>query len=290
MLLFEPLDIDVNPEARSVGFGWRTSIAPGEENPQIERYMRRVLTGRYYLSSRWRFETEGALPRFLELLKKRKLLVKSIRINRMLHWLNATFPLRGTVLIIRHPCAVIASRIEKRGADRLNAHGSTPAEQAAMAPLSESLRERFAPVLDRIETRAEILAVQWCLDHYILFEEHAPSDTYPWVLVPYESLVTDRLQELERVVDALGGRVPPAMHRRFNSNVASETASKSLATDRLEQQLSKWKNKLAPRQIDDILGIVEEFGLDFYTSDPEPEYDRLLQLQRTDAIPAAHAT
>lgn len=41
------------------------------------------------------------------------------------------------------------------------------------------------------------------------------------------------------------------------------------------KQLVKWKKKLSERQVKDILKVVHWFGLDFYTEDPEPDYDAL---------------
>jgi hypothetical protein len=44
-------------------------------------------------------------------------------------------------------------------------------------------------------------------------------------------------------------------------------------------QLSKWRDRLSDRQIDRILEIANAFGLDFYTDELEPDYERLSKLQ-----------
>ena len=44
------------------------------------------------------------------------------------------------------------------------------------------------------------------------------------------------------------------------------------------KQLSKWKKYLSKEQIENILGIVSDFGLDFYTEEIEPDYKRIQNL------------
>jgi hypothetical protein len=40
-----------------------------------------------------------------------------------------------------------------------------------------------------------------------------------------------------------------------------------------DDQLSKWKKTLSEEQVERILKIVSDFGLDFYTKDIEPDYN-----------------
>jgi hypothetical protein len=47
--------------------------------------------------------------------------------------------------------------------------------------------------------------------------------------------------------------------------------------------LSKWKDALSSKQIDRILDIAETYGLDFYSQEIEPDYDRLLKYQSSSA-------
>ena len=41
------------------------------------------------------------------------------------------------------------------------------------------------------------------------------------------------------------------------------------------QSIDQWKSRLTPDQVNRILRVVRDFGMDFYTEDPEPDYDRL---------------
>jgi hypothetical protein len=66
-------------------------------------------------------------------------------------------------------------------------------------------------------------------------------------------------------------------------DVTFSSASKSLATQDGSHQLSKWKRHLTSDQIDRVLGITHSFGIDWYTEDLEPDYEKLNSLQRPPA-------
>jgi hypothetical protein len=57
----------------------------------------------------------------------------------------------------------------------------------------------------------------------------------------------------------------------------SEKASVNLVTS-YETVIRGWKEGLSKTQRDRVLRVVRDFGLDFYTSDFEPDYDRLFGL------------
>jgi hypothetical protein len=279
-LLNEPLGVVSNPEAAKAGFQQRTYLHPEVEQPELAAYMEKVLTGRIPHSWKYRFKSQHPLGILREHVGQRKLIVKFTRGLRLLHWLNRQFSVRGIVVIIRHPCAVIASMLKHGGWDQrhLQKRGDTPTEQALGGPIPDELHERFAASLDSVESQTDILAHMWALDYHVaLFEQ---SDQHPWVLVPYERLVRAGTEQLERVAGEL--ELPVTNGMKDHLNVASTSATADLREDALNQ-LSKWKNALSSKQIDRILDIAETFGLDFYSQEIEPDYDGLLKYQSSSA-------
>jgi hypothetical protein len=278
----EPLSTGSNPEVGRNGFDGRNCLAPGDRLPEFEAYMERILTGQMYKSWLWRFEADNGVQRLAEQLSNRKLVVKFIRARRMVQWLPDRFDVRGAVHIIRHPCAVVASMREMkwyRQGKLREFHGDSMVDQVIISPIPDSVRSKFDPVLQGIDTNEEVLAARWCLDHYFLFHHHATDGNgHPWILTSYERLLTEAEQELKRIVGAFGEKVPDRMREQFD--VPSSSAASSLETDRIQRQLSKWRDKLDAEQIEDILRVVDEFGLDFYAEDLHPDYDRLMQYQR----------
>ena len=87
------------------GLQVRPFIHPERTDIEYNEYLRKVFQGRVISNA----------PHFkLKELQKRlfadKVLVKFIRANRILPWILNNFELRGSILIIRHPCATIASQ------------------------------------------------------------------------------------------------------------------------------------------------------------------------------------
>ena len=110
-LINEPLRLSTNPRAREAGFKWRTHVAPGEKRPELQSHLEDVLRGRVELGPAWHLRESNLLGKLQEYLVRRKLVVKFCRAGRMLHWMADRVPSRGIVVIIRHPCAVIASML-----------------------------------------------------------------------------------------------------------------------------------------------------------------------------------
>lgn len=145
-------------------------------------------------------------------------------------------------------------------------------------PIPEPLEREIEPILENLSTQAEVLAMTWCLDHYIPLVYHAEmTGTCPWSLVPYERLVRHDSQELRRITQALGLEMTTEMKESLPE--PSSSVKDTLPDDR-DRQLSKLNRRLSSQQIDDILSIVDSMGLSsIWTSDVEPNYSLLNELQ-----------
>jgi hypothetical protein len=117
----------------------------------------------------------------------------------------------------------------------------------------------------------------WCLDHYVPLIHHADGD-YPWVLVPYERMVTRGREELRRVTETLDVEMTPEMRNQLDE--PSNSVKDQLHRD-ADRQLSKWRRRLSDRKVDEVLQVVDEVGLSSVWTDAlEPDYDRLNEMQR----------
>lgn len=277
-LLNEPLQLDWNPRAEEVGFNWRTRISPGEDRPELAGYIADALEGKIDYGPSWHFRNDHPLREIYEHATHRQLVVKFCRAGRMLHWLSEKSDVRGIVLIIRHPCAVIASRLNT--------------EVEAWQPRnvsSISIRDRFgneAPehILQDLQELPQAvdswvghLAVQWSLDYYFSFYQHSrTTENYPWVLTSYERLFVEREKELSRVVNALGGSVTQKMRTQISN--ASEFSADDFQFD-AQHQLTKWREELTEDQIETILRVADAFGMGFYTDKAVPDFEQLNQFQ-----------
>ena len=291
--LFEPLNPVYYPEVTNVGFQSRTYLPPTENWIEGEEYLQKIFTGNLIYDSSWLQKGDYSKQNFNEIISSyidqmkpeklmhqllgNKLIVKFIRLNRLLPWVAERFQLRGMFFIIRHPCAVVASRFKP--GQKLPPEISqkvkpfpTPKEIFIEASQIEGLDKRLLNRLKDIKTREEIIAASWCLDNYVPLSYLKP---YPWTTVVYEKFIKDSENELARIFNKIGEKVPRLAYRNLKlpSNVTHEKDQKLVA--KTEVQISKWKESLTEKQIERILSIVSAFNLDFYTEEIEPDYDNI---------------
>lgn len=262
--------------AREAGFNdWRTYIAPSECRPAARAYMKKALSG--CVASNRQFGGANQFSKIYELFTGEKNVGKFVRANRLLHWVHRQFPLRGMILMLRHPCAVVASQLDYEDDvwRRTQPPGQDNLQSGFCGWIPDDVLRRFESVLAGVRSTAGRLAAVWCLDTYFPLYEKA---SFPGFVTTYERLLTHKANEVKRIFQYLGAPVPEEAHQSFDE--ASYSASADLITEDVQRQLSKWKDKLSPAQIDDVLSVVEGFGLDFYTNALEPDYEQIEHLQR----------
>lgn len=259
--------------AGSHGFTHRTFMAPGERHLERERYLAAVLSGQMSSPLIWKFASASRTGRFRELTLRRQLVVKFCRLNRMLHWFEERFGVRGIVFTIRHPCAVVGSMLGHPGWANWKAE-IQKASPWDLSTLPEDLQAHFRPLVDDIETKADALAVKWCIDNYIPLMHYS---SHPWVLSPYERLMRVRQSELRRLANAMGVEAGPQVLSALDR--PSSSTRTTLGSD-TEAQLTKWQTTLPAETVDRIVGFAARAGLGhLYTKDPDPDYDALNRLQ-----------
>lgn len=273
--LNEPLLLRNNEEAIKTGFRWRTQLHPNEDAKEKKAFFEDVLSGQVSHGPLWHYGSENSVSKLVEHATHRRLVVKFCRAGRLLHWLNQNYDVRGTVLIIRHPCAVVASQLDHGGWQPDKVVHDLDSD-AALGEIPSDIHDQFADILSSLETRIDIMTAVWCLDYYIPLIKYADHG-HPWTLVSYENMVLDGYAEMERVFDCLGANVPETLREKLGT--ASAYASDNLSVTDKYRQISKWKKQLSTEQISRVLELVKAFELDFYTEDIEPDYRRLLPLQ-----------
>lgn len=257
-VLLEPLNLNRVPEARAAGLNWRTYIAPGENRPKVERFIGKVLTGQVLNP----FTTTYLSP--ADILKNQQWIIKFCRANRLLRWMTEKFPIRTPVLLMRHPCAVVASQM--RFLDRPLFPKSSVVDDQFLADYPQ-----FLSVLDSIETPEEVLAMNWCADYYVPLSSPQP---HPWILVTYENMVKRAEREFQRIFNVWGMEVPNGVLQRLAIPSRSVRKNSPILTG--EDRLAEWKKFLTKEQVQRVLNVLSAFGLDFYSEALEPDYSRLI--------------
>ena len=248
------------------GFSYRTFMAPGARHAGRERYLSRVLSGHLDAPGPWQLRSRTAAGQLAEIARRRKLVVKFCRANRMLQWLSGRFELRGTILVVRHPCAVVASMLQ-HGAWQAAMTSLEPGHALDLSALPVELQDRFRPLVADVATPLDALAVTWCLDTCIPLLYH---DHHPWAILPYERLIRQKEAELRRICDALGVDCPPRVAAVLDR--PSSSTKTDLGAD-ADAQLGKWRTTLSADDARRILKFVRRAGLaHIYDEATDPDY------------------
>jgi hypothetical protein len=271
-ILFEPIFPARNPEVRRHGFYTDTYLSPDDPAPEQQDYMRRLLSGADITVSRLlvrRFQ-------MISLLCFQGMIAKFVHGNLLLPWMLHRFPLRA-VLVVRHPCAVVASQLKSESWEPLR----ISVESGEIRDRIESgnwrwpdaLAQRFPPLHEAfcsIETFEEYLTFDWLIQNYVpLALPRSPA----LFVTTYEKLVEEEAAEMTRIFNHFGHAIPPRAHAQFRRPSATTVQSSNVATGR--NPLTTWTHTLSLNQTEQILEFTHRFGVDFYSDDLTPDYDRL---------------
>ena len=264
-VLWEPLHLGNNPECEEYGFGWQNFIPHDADAPRRREYLRRLLTGEN-LSTRVLTSLEFRPFRLLK--PGGGYLVKFVNANMMLRWMMETFPVSG-ILMIRHPCAVVASQLHHGGWEHVTKDNVT-----VPAGLFERY-EHLASVFSDIETQEELLAFEWALQTYVPLSSPRP---HPWFLTTYEELISRGASVIEDLFAALGRSVPEGAHDQLRR--PSATASSDLNETEAHAQLQVWRDRLSTKQIDRILRVTHAVGVSAYDESLRPDRGALTEMAK----------
>jgi hypothetical protein len=249
-LMFEPF----NPRKVSAyrEFNYFQYMRPGEGDPALRDFCRKVFTGA--IRDRW-------IDRGVSVLRPQYRLVKEIRANLMLRWISGEFPALPIVFIIRHPCAVVASRMKLGWA--------TDGDIAPLLAQPRLVEDHLADkmhVIERARTAEEKHAVVWSVSNLVPMRQFQ-ADALTRVF--YERLCADPAAEVGRIFGRLGQSYAGSILGTLDR--PSMMAARGSAVVTGDDRLTSWKKELAPRQVQSVLDVVEAFGLgDLYGESAMP--------------------
>jgi len=291
--LFEPLHPVGVPGSKGLGYRY---VAAGDEDPALEEFLGEVFSGR--MRSLWanyriradRFnpftnKPQNVLHNALKLIShypvyrlrpsnSNGVVVKFIRANLMLRWMAERYDY-PILLVIRHPAAVVASRMKIGNAD-------WAADKALLRYSSDRviaglIQTEFGVDLARPRTPEAALACVWCVENLLPLRWAAKSGI---TVVGYEALLGDPAREWARLGRELGfDRLPG---QELLETPSQQTTGESREKKFGRTQLGKWRQSLTSGQLEEIGNVLEAFGTNIYTMDDD--------LPRTDAGSLADST
>jgi hypothetical protein len=235
-------------------------------NCVLHHHLKRIIAGEVRLSSFLskiggvRYLVSDALRR---LLFFQRFVVKFVHANLWLHWMLKEFDLKGA-LIIRHPCAVVASQMHHKFDGEGTGEPKTLEHiRNHRFPIYEQFAPSFAKVIRSVNTTEELLALEWCIRTIVPLRQPKP---HPWFLTAYEHL-TDDTKEWERLCSYLDCPVPA----KSDITRLSSTSQKRDNESSPSAGIGKWRQYLSEKQIDDIFRVCADMGIDFYDKSLYPK-------------------
>ena len=250
-VVFEPLHLRHVPEAKDAGFDWHTYRDKEDHWPEGKRFFKLVFRGK--IVNKWT-NRENSLSR--SLLPK-NYVVKCVRTNRLLPWICNNLNINPPILLLRHPCAVVASQLKSKVWQR-GGKPDTP-EYLQGYPL-------FKELISGLSCMEEYLAANWAMDQLPALMQPHPHN---WVIITYEELVSDPEIAYRR------------LFKRLNIDIESRdiyTRTNQPSTVVYESGISGidgWVKQLSQEQIDKILSVTQSFGLTFYNKSKLPNLEIL---------------
>ncbi len=178
--IYEPLRANMVPEVPTNGLPGEHPCAYlrcQDENPQWRHFFRRLLDGSItncWIRQEWAQESSALPPKILPAGSRRKFteigsrfrryrskncIIKEIRANLLLDWLSANFPIR-VIYLVRHPCAVVGSRLRLKWNDVLG-------EILSQSSLVEDFLQPYLPLTSRAKTPLQRMTVHWCIENMV---------------------------------------------------------------------------------------------------------------------------
>jgi hypothetical protein len=177
-------------------------------------------------------------------------IIKEIRCNLMLPWILKNFQI-DPLFIMRHPCAVVGSRIRLGWECNLEDLYVQPGLQELLAPWADNIKS--------VTTSVERMAVLWCIENLVplrlvndgILQAHF-----------YEHFKAAPEAKFRLTTEALGLRATPALQRTITQKVSTPSSSK--------KDQAAWHHPLSHLEGEAVVRIARSFGIEWYGNERAP--------------------
>ncbi|MGH7544424.1 MAG: sulfotransferase [Gemmatimonadota bacterium] len=259
-IMFEPFHRDFIEAYRD--FHYFHYARPAESDERLLSYCQTVFSGS--IRHPWIDSGVGHLfPKYR--------VVKEIRANLFLRWIRERFPGLPILFLVRHPCAVVLSRMRSDWATDLDIAPFLAQEKL----IEDHLKDRLDLIRGarRVEEKH---AIVWCVSNLVPLAQFEPGELD---VVFYERLCTQPEPEIRRIIQILNKEPFEAEEAKLGRalrriDVPSGTTLRSSAVVTGEDPVGRWRKHLSRDQIANILAVVEAFGLGhLYGDSDRPQAD-----------------
>jgi len=251
-MLWEPLQ-DGNIAKDGLGLSKRPFIDEQTATPEIDAFFQSLLQAKQANAHLLRLRKYP--KNALSLLRNQRLLIKFVRGNGVVGYLRRRYGIPKPLVILRHPCAVVASQL-RMGQWEDHPH---------IDPGLIKRKPELADIIDYQVPLAERLAMTWGGD--VLAAKENAADVH---IVFYEDLVLNGAEALRPAFASWGWEGLPASLHELMSQPSSTTHDWA-DLDSVEGKLGRWKNELDNETVDRILYVAHCMGVQDYSYNGFPD-------------------
>lgn len=234
----------------------RRYLRPEQDDPALLSLIEPLVNGRL---------RDLKADRYTRQLFPRKRLVKEIVANLCLSWLHHHFPELPIILLVRHPGAVVYSRL------RLGWNYGLRIFLRQESLMSDVLAP-FRADMERVSSQLEIHTYHWCIETLVSLKQFEPGGM---CLVFYEDVCMNPRRELTRLLEFVG---KPLDERAFVAAERPSSQTLRMLPSR-DVLLHGWRERFTDKELHRINEIVTQFGLDrLYRENGSPDMEAARQL------------
>ncbi len=185
----------------------------------------------------------------------RKRIVKDIFSNLYIKWAHTKFPSVKKIFIMRHPFAVVASKIKLKNWIWME----DPKMFLSQEKLYKDYLKHFEDVIQCADDFFEKQMVIWAIVHHIPLHQLDLGDVY---LMFYEKLCTNPQEEIKRLFSFIGEgeSTDNRLYKKFKK--PSQTCHNESAILKNSNLIDGWRRVLSDSQIKRGINILSKFGLE----------------------------
>ena len=257
---YEPFNKDQVVEAKPY---WMKYIRADDDEPEFALFCRDAFAGRVNKRPVTRkLSTPYSLVRGRLRWLPGRVMVKDVHTCMSLEWIDRHIK-PFTIIIIRHPCALISSwfrifksTVKQRSANELQKLISQPR-------LIEDYLKPFEHLFQQDGDFWQQTALYWAAVYYVILEQkkHHPD----WIVVQHEHLCQEPIKEYKQLFDKLDLRWTRRTDKLLKVSTTEDSGRAYLPKRISSQEPDKWKKELESWQVDRVRRSIKPFGIPYYS-------------------------
>jgi hypothetical protein len=241
-------------------FNYRQYLRPENNEEKYLNPAKQIVSGR--IRDKW-------IDRFNKKLFCKDRLIKDIRANLLLKWLKDNFPEMKIVLLLRHPLAVVNSRM-KLG------WGSNIKHFIKQKDLIEDYLDPFIKEIKSAESEFDKQIFSWCIENYVPLKQFNKKEIH---VTYYEDFCVNPEETIKSLFGFLNIEFKEKIMEKIHIPSPEVRAESAILTG--DNLIDKWKKSYDKNQVKKAVDLLSIFDLDeIYSSNSLPISSKVQEIMK----------